>query len=295
MMYTLKPTVKQQPLEEIAAATSADPTLQIVKKYLDTGWPESHATVPEEARPYFSCRSALSCHAGCVLRGRAIAIPDSMQQGILQRLHAAHQGVQKMMLAARDRVYWPRMQQGIKKHVENCTECQAVRNSNPRQAVQHPHPTPAVPWDTVGMDLFHFSGESFLIMVDYMSKYPMVNRVQNNSAESLTVASEKMFSFSGYPRTIMCDMDSNFTSESFQSYCKGRGIAVKHSAAQHHQSNGLAERHIQTVKNLLRKCVNLPESEKKIAFHKDCFNSEPPLSAARYQALLNCVVSIHVP
>lgn len=51
----------------------------------------------------------------------------------------------------------------------------------------------------------------------------------------------------------MSDNGPPFNSERVEEFCKDRGINLKHSPAYHPQSNGLAERFVQTMKTKIKK------------------------------------------
>ena len=62
---------------------------------------------------------------------------------------------------------------GITKYIENlireCTECK-INSREDREQLQM-FPVPNVPWEIVGMNLFLFHDMTYLIVVDYLSRY----------------------------------------------------------------------------------------------------------------------------
>ncbi|XP_046391560.1 uncharacterized protein K02A2.6-like [Ischnura elegans] len=65
-----------------------------------------------------------------------------------------------------------------------------------------------------------------------------------------------LFSTFGYPSQIVSDNGPPFNSKLFVDFCSHRGIEVLKSPAYHPQSNGIAERAVQTIKRLLAKELN---------------------------------------
>lgn len=55
----------------------------------------------------------------------------------------------------------------------------------------------------------------------------------------------------GYPTTLVSDGAPNLMSSEFDTFCKDHSIDHVNSSAYHAQSNGMAERAVQTVKNLI--------------------------------------------
>ena len=88
-----------------------------------------------------------------------------------------------------------------------------------------------------------------MIIVDIFSKWPEVIQMATTSAEK-TVRS--LFSRYGLPRTIVTDNGPQFTSSTFEAFCKNNEICHKRSAPYHPSTNGEAERFVQSFKKGLR-------------------------------------------
>ena len=58
-----------QRLENIRAATTADSNLQMLLRYVKSGWPDYVADVPLAIKDYFPIRSELSEYNGIITRG----------------------------------------------------------------------------------------------------------------------------------------------------------------------------------------------------------------------------------
>ena len=59
-----------------------------------------------EARPYWNYRDEISCYEGLRFKGIRITIPRSLRPETLQRIHAAHLGIEKCRARARTAVFW---------------------------------------------------------------------------------------------------------------------------------------------------------------------------------------------
>jgi transposase InsO family protein len=64
---------------------------------------------------------------------------------------------------------------------------------------------------------------------------------------------DRFFCDFGLPEVLELDNGSQFASAEFREYCKKINVAQTTSSPEFPQSNGLSERHIQTVKNVLLK------------------------------------------
>lgn len=60
---------------------------------MESGFAKKRAKLPEHVRQFWSIRNQLSAEDGIVLYGSRIVVPPAARRGILQRLHAAHQGI----------------------------------------------------------------------------------------------------------------------------------------------------------------------------------------------------------
>jgi hypothetical protein len=93
----------------------------------------------------------------------------------------------------------------------------------------------------------------WLIVVDAMSKWPEAIPMSSTSAEATARALSRVFATHGFPKAIVSDNGPQFTSEEFEGFCKERGIRHILTPPYHPQSNGEAERFVQTFKNHLEK------------------------------------------
>ena len=107
----------------------------------------------------------------------------------------------------------------------------------------------------------HFMGSNWLTLVDAYSKYPCIHPTQSTSTKSTIDLLEQDFSHFGLRDTIVTVTDnaSCFTSEEFEKFCKERGITHLTGAPYHPLTNGAAARLVQTFKQALRKCAQLPK------------------------------------
>lgn len=80
--------------------------------------------------------------------------------------------------------------------------------------------------------------------------------MSNTTAVSTVLALSKIFATHGLPEFIVSDNGPQLTSGDFADFCKAHGIKHILTAPYHPQSNGLAERFVQTFKNFLKKTDN---------------------------------------
>lgn len=105
------------------------------------------------------------------------------------------------------------------------------------------------------VDLFEFEKVTYLVCVDTYSKFIHVDYIKEYNAYGVIEKLRVLFSIFGLPKELVSDNGPPFNSFEFKMFFKANGINVLNSPAYHPQSNGSAERAVQTSKNSFRKFV----------------------------------------
>ena len=114
-------------LSRIKSETAKDIALNVLREVIYTGWPETRSEAPSPSRPYWNYPDELSIEDGLIVKGERIVIPASMTKEVLEKLHAAHQGAEKMKLRARSAVFWNGINKDTDQTGSHCTECQEAQ------------------------------------------------------------------------------------------------------------------------------------------------------------------------
>ncbi|KAK7096429.1 hypothetical protein V1264_005727 [Littorina saxatilis] len=236
-------------LEEIRKETGQDPLCETLKKYTQEGWPYS---CPEEKlKAFWAVRHEISIHEGLLLYGSRIIIPETLRKDVLQKVHAGHQGIVKCRALARESVWWPGLSSQIETMVTNCPTCMQERKVPPEPLI--PTQTPDFPWQKVGMDLFDFKGDQYLLVIDYYSRFIELAHLKNEKAITTIAHIKSIFSRHGVPQSVMTDNGPQFKNEEFRKFASTYGFDHTTSSPYYPPANGEAERAVETVKNLLKK------------------------------------------
>ncbi|CAM4535716.1 unnamed protein product [Lepidochelys olivacea] len=201
---------------------------------------------------YMSRRTELSVHAGWLLWGRWVIIPQPLKSQILEQLHSGHNGIVRMKEIAQSYFWWLGLDSAIEEKARACMSCQGVRNA--------PQWAPLYPWDWPEnlCQCIHFDftgtleGSMFLVVVDAHSKWPEVSLMQSTTAESSIQKLQGLFSRFSLPEQLVSDNGLQFASQEFGNFMKATGIHHITSAPYHPSTNGLAERFVQTMKQALK-------------------------------------------
>ena len=115
------------------------------------------------------------------------------------------------------------------------------------------HEIPSVPWSKVATDIFHFESKSYLLVVDYTSRFPIVREINSMLDQHIAEHFRLIFSEYGWPGTLVSDNGQFYVAKTFTSLMKEYAVNHITSSPHYPQSNGLAEKFVQIVKNLFYK------------------------------------------
>ena len=215
-----------------------DPLLHTLADTKVAGWPEDVKDIPKALRPYHNHRDVMTVEDGLILKGEALIIPPLEREKILQAIHEGHMGITKCQYHARQCVYWPGINEDIRKMVEAGPTCQHHCPQEPRQPLQ-PTPAPERPWQHIGADFFTFDGFEYLVTPS-----------QCNAAKTISVLKE-LFSEQGILETIQSDNGPQFASHQFAQFAKEWNFDHTTSSPRNPRSNGQAKAAVKVVKGLL--------------------------------------------
>ena len=146
----------------------------------------------------------------------------------------------------------------IKMLMSGCSHCLDIRNRQAAETIIL-HEIPEVPWTKVATDVLHIRGESYVIVVDYTSKFFDIQKIDD--CESSTVISHLKSTFSkfGIPYIVMSDNGPEYSVLSFKNFSRRWDFKHDTSSPNFPQSNGFVERMIQTVKRTIKKAIDAKE------------------------------------
>ena len=117
------------------------------------------------------------------MKGNCIIIPKSLQAEVLKQVHTGHQGLYKCKKRARRAVWWPRMTAQIEEKVKNCWICCKYRK--PQVEPLKSSPLPNLPWLKVATGLFIWKQKSYLLVINYYSRYIEVAKLYLTTSHSV--------------------------------------------------------------------------------------------------------------
>ena len=242
-------------IKSLQHETKHDPTLSKLIATIIEGWPDSIQDLPTTIRSFWSFRDELSVEDGIILKGDRVIIPQNLQQDILNQLHAAHQGIEKTRLRARDTVYWEGITKDIEKMTSSCPICQEHQKNQTPETL-HPHEIPTQPWEVLGADLFEIQGTHYLLIADYFSKFFVCRKTPRDcTSQTIITIIKQVFAERGIPKILFTDNGPQFAAKLFQDFVKQWSFDHITSSPIYPKSNGFIERQVQTVKKALIKAL----------------------------------------
>ena len=250
-------SVVDKDLEEMKSESTGDLVCREIMDYCQTSWP-AKGEVSAAAGTFYQFRDQLFVHEGLLLRGHRLVVPEVLRPKMLSRIHEGHQGIVKCSRRARESVWWPGINQGIKQLVENCATC--IKQQKVRHQPLKPTELPDGPWTEVGGDLFEFNGKAYLLVVDYYSRWIEVFELKESTSKSIVAKLKNAFARFGVPVKLRSDNGGCFIGDAYKELAADYGFEVATSSPRYPESNGLAERAVQTVKGLWKKSEDLNKS-----------------------------------
>lgn len=243
--------------EQVKLASSRDLELAQVAQHLKAGWTEQP---PKELESFFKKKDELTITNGCLLWGARVVIPKKLQKQVLEELHDSHPGITKMKMLARSYVWWPKIDQDIEDLVKQCAGCQQNRSERPAVFL-HPWEHTKNPWERVHLDFAGpMRGRYYLVLVDSHSKWPEVVPMRDITTSATIRELSSIFARFGIPVQLVSDNGPQLTSQEFENFLQKLGVKHIRVAPYRPQSNGLAERMVQTVKNSLKAALHSGDS-----------------------------------
>ena len=228
--------------------------LKLLAKTVHEGWPKTIKDCPCSIQSYWYFRDQITCEDGIIYKGTRLIIPKSERASTLKVLHMGHYAVDKMSLRARETVYWPGISKDIRHTYHHCHICAKFARTQQRETLQSIE-TPQTTWEQLGLDIFTLRNTQYLLVIDYFSQFPVVKQLQSLHSLSVIKHLKDIFTEIGIPKCIVSDGGTQFTSQEFRDFTRTWGIQHTVTSPTNAQSNGQAERFVQTIKNSLTKAM----------------------------------------
>ena len=205
-----------------------------------------------------------------------ILIPKQLVKEVLHSLHGEvgkHPGIFKTIIACREKYYFPKMAQLIRKWVMSSEQCIRESRIDPsltRPPLQNPNEHITEPEDAIQNDLVPElppSGgyENIVTAMDVFSRYLFAYPTANQDAKTIAKVLINIMTKHAYlPTTLISDKGTAFTSHVIKEVAGVLGVTPKHATTKHAQTIGLLERSHASI----RKALKIETGERRSLWHK---------------------------
>lgn len=115
------------------------------------------------------------------------------------------------------------------------------------------HKIPERPWQVIATDPFSWNGEEYVVAVDYYSRYFEIERLYSTTSPAVIRKLKAMFSRNGVPEKVISGNGPQYSSQEFKNFASAWDFQHTTTSPHYPQSNGLAEKTVQTAKTMLNK------------------------------------------
>ena len=141
----------------------------------------------------------------------------------------------------------------MKDLITNCARCLKFSGQKPtclsnRQYAGHE--IPVHPWSKLASDIFYFEGDSYLLIVDSTSQFPIIRKLSSMTGKAIAHHMQAIFAKYRWPDTLVTDNGPCYTSREFQMLMQSMSVNHITSSPYYPQSNGLVEKFVGIIKNL---------------------------------------------
>ena len=243
-------------LNQFCTETAQDEELALLKHIVQTGWPQDICDLLKEIQPYWTFHEEMTIEDGLLLKGPCIIVPQTLHKEMIQLLHTGHLRLEKCLNRVKQSMYWPELYEKLKDLISNCTTClkfSAQKHTCLFNRQYTEHEIPIHPWSKLTSDIFYFEGDSYLLIVDYTSQFPITRKLSSMTRKAITHHMQEIFAKYRWPDTLVTDNRPCFTSKEFQMLMQSMSVNHITSSPHYPQSYGLAEKFVGIIKNVFHK------------------------------------------
>ena len=169
-------------------------------------------------------------------------MPQSTRASTLQELHQGHYAVDKMNLWAKEAVYWPGISEDIKATYHKCEICAKFARTQQKETLQYVE-TLQTTWEQLGMDIFTLKNTYYLLVFDYFSWFPVIQKLQSLHSTTIIKHLKEIFTEIDIPRCIVPDGGTQFTAQEFKNFMHRWEYNIPHQCTVQWPSRAVCSNH----------------------------------------------------
>ena len=210
----------------------------------------------------------LKCIEGNLFFEDRIVTPKHLRQETTEVTHTQHHfGQTSTLRTLRKNFFWPKMRRDVIRCCRGCLACQRAKyKTSGREPLCTMSIGSGVPGEAVAMDVgtLPWSDDPnggyryVLLMVDLFTRYVELRPLKDQETDTILDAFQMGWVYRGHgmPRIVLTDQGANLDGRTFREFCEKAGIEKRHTTPYHPQCDGMAERNIGLVKQVIR-CLQM--------------------------------------
>ncbi|MBW0538597.1 hypothetical protein O181_078312 [Austropuccinia psidii MF-1] len=206
-------------------------------------------------------------------------------------IYSGHMSEDRILEKVNNCAWWPSWRKETIEYCHTCDQCQKANRSTGKKFVLMIHiQEPKYPWEVAHMDWVTAhspsgdkSHNAFLVIVDTYIKTPIFlpGHKDYTAMDTALLLRSRVIPHTGLFRNIIPDRDPKFTSALLTNFHRLFGTKLSFSTAYHCQTDGLAERTIQNLEDMIRRfCAYGLELKDSDGFAHDWCTLIPALELA---------------
>ena len=128
----------------------------------------------------------------------------------------------KMSISVADISADPIIGTPLENFVQSCPICQKTLTLSREPLINTP--LPSYPWERIAADLFDLKGSTYLLVVDYFSRFVEVQKLNTTTSPSVVTHLKSIFARFGIPATMITDNGPQFKSEEMEEFAQSYGF-----------------------------------------------------------------------
>ena len=106
--------------------------------------------------------------------------------------------------------------------VKSCPVCQKTTTPNKEPLISTP--LPSHPWERVASDLFELKDSTYLLTVDYYSRFAEVQKLNSTTSSRVITHLKSIFARFGIPAEMVSDNGPQFSSQEIKEFSENYGF-----------------------------------------------------------------------
>ena len=235
----------------LEAACSSCEEYKLLHNTVKSGVSDQSSDWDEKIKDFFQHRHSLTNIGPVVMLYDRPVIPKSLQNNVLEHLHAGHASATAMFERAATSLYWPHLRADMINFRAACLTCTRYAPSNPAMPPTEPE-QPTYPFQSICADFFHVSPNNYLAVVDRYSQWLSIFQLPKDDSEQVVKVLRDYIATFGIPCTLTSDGASVFTSKFMEDFCDRWGIVHRVATSYNPQANKRAEVGVKSAKRMVR-------------------------------------------